>query len=215
LPAVAAAKVHFVHLDLYLGFVLASVVLILIPGPNVSLIAANAIAHGTRYGLLTVAGTSSAIVVQLALTAFGLTAALGTLADWFAWIRWIGVAYLLYLGIRQWIAAPVDLTRTRAQPRSIRAIALRGFLISLTNPKTLLFYGAFFPQFLAPDAPIGSQVALLSLTFFVIAAGLDCGWALLAGRVRGVLAMRGRLRNRLSGGALIGAGIGLALAHRE
>jgi homoserine/homoserine lactone efflux protein len=78
------------HLDLYLGFVLASVVLILIPGPNVSLIVANVIAHGTRYGLLTVAGTSSAIVVQLALTAFGLTAALGTLAGWFAWIRWIG-----------------------------------------------------------------------------------------------------------------------------
>ena len=203
------------RLDLYLGFVLASVVLILIPGPNVSLIVANAIAHGTRYGLLTVAGTTSAIVVQLALTAFGLTAALGTLAGWFAWIRWIGVAYLLYLGVRQWVATPVDLTRTSAQPRSFRAIALRGFLISLTNPKTLLFYGAFFPQFLAPDGPIAPQVALLSLTFFAIAAALDCGWALLAGRVRSVLAMRGRLRNRLSGGALIGAGIGLALAHRE
>jgi homoserine/homoserine lactone efflux protein len=203
------------HLDLYLGFVAASTILILIPGPNVSLIVANSIAHGTRYGLFTVAGTSSAIVVQLALTALGLTAALGTLAGWFEWIRWVGVAYLLYLGIRHWAAAPVDLTHTRPQPRSFRAITLRGFLISLTNPKTLLFYGAFFPQFLVPDAPIAPQVALLSLTFFVIAAGLDCGWALLAGRVRGVLAVRGRLRNRLSGGFLIGAGIGLALGHRE
>ena len=203
------------HLDLYLGFMLASTVLILIPGPNVSLIVANSIAHGTRYGLLTVLGTSSAIVVQLALTALGLTATLGMLAGWFEWIRWIGVAYLLYLGIRQWMAAPVDLTRTPPQPRSIRAITLRGFLISLTNPKTLLFYGAFFPQFLARDVPIGPQVAVLSLTFLAIAVGLDCGWALLAGRVRGVLAMRGRLRNRLSGGCLIGAGIGLALAHRR
>ncbi len=203
------------HLDLYLGFVAASVILILIPGPNVSLIVANAIAYGTRYGLLTVAGTSSAIVLQIALTALGLTATLGMLAGWFAWVRWIGVAYLLFLGVRQWIAAPVDLTRIRPQPRSIRAIALRGFLISLTNPKTLLFYGAFFPQFLVPNAPIVPQVALLSLTFFTIAAGLDCCWALLAGRVRGLLAMRGRLRNRLSGGCLIGAGIGLALAHRE
>ena len=203
------------HLDLYLGFVIASTVLILIPGPNVSLIVANSIAHGTRYGLLTVAGTSSAIVVQLALTVLGLTATLGTLAGWFEWIRWIGVGYLLYLGIRQWAAAPVDLTHTRPQPRSFRAITLRGFLISLTNPKTLLFYGAFFPQFLAPDASVGPQVALLSLTFFAIAAGLDCGWALLAGRVRGVLAVRGRLRNRLAGGFLIGAGTGLALAHRE
>jgi homoserine/homoserine lactone efflux protein len=203
------------HISLYLGFVLASTILMLIPGPNVSLIVANSIAYGTRYGLLTVAGTSSAIVLQLALTTLGLAATLDVLAGWFEWIRWIGVAYLLYIGIRQWIAAPVDLTRTRPQPRSFRTIAMRGFLISLTNPKTLLFYSAFFPQFLSPDAPIAPQVAVLSLTFLGIAAGLDSAWALLAGRVRGVLAIRGRLRNRLSGGFLIGAGVGLALARRE
>jgi homoserine/homoserine lactone efflux protein len=203
------------HISLYLGFVLASTILMLIPGPNVSLIVAPSIAYGTRYGLLTVAGTSSAIVVQLAFATLGLTATLDMLAGWFEWIRWIGVAYLLYLGVRQWAAAPIDLTRTRPQPRSIRAIALRGFLISLTNPKTLLFYGAFFPQFLSPDAPMVPQVMLLSLTFLIVAVTLDTGWALLAGRVRGVLAIRGRLRNRLSGGFLIGAGIGLALAHRE
>jgi homoserine/homoserine lactone efflux protein len=204
-----------VHLELYIGFVIASTVLVLIPGPNVSLIVANSIAYGTRYGLLTVVGTSSAIALQLALTALGLTATLGVLAGWFEWIRWIGVGYLLYLGARQWTTAPIDLTRTKPQPRSFKAIMLRGFAISLTNPKTLLFYGAFFPQFLTPNAPIAPQVALLSVTFFVIAAGLDSCWALLAGRLRGVLAMRGKLRNRLSGGLLIGAGIGLALAHRE
>lgn len=203
------------HLDLYLGFVLATAILILMPGPNVSLIVANSLAYGTRYGLLTVAGTSSAIVVQLALTTLGLTATLDLLAAWFEWVRWLGVAYLLYLGVRQWRAAPVDSTRIPPQPRSVRAIALRGFLISLTNPKTLLFYGAFFPQFLSLDAPVGPQVAALSLTFLAIAVGLDSAWALLAGRVRGVLAIRGRLRNRLSGGFLIGAGLGLALAHRR
>ena len=201
--------------SLYLGFVVASVVLILIPGPNVSLIVANSIAYGTRYGLLTVVGTSSAIVVQLALVALGLTATLDILAGWFEWIRWIGVAYLLYLGFRQWTATPIDLTRIRPQPRSFRAIALRGFLISLTNPKTLLFYGAFFPQFLSPEAPIVPQVVLLSFSFLVIATALDGGWALLSGRVRGLLAIRGRLRNRLSGGFLMCAGIGLALARRE
>jgi homoserine/homoserine lactone efflux protein len=137
-------------LELYIGFVITSSVLILIPGPNVSLIVANSIAYGTRYGLLTVAGPSSAIALQLALTALGLTATLGVLAGWFEWIRWIGVGYLLYLGVRQWTAAPVDLTRMKPQPRSFQAIALRGFAISFTNPKTLLFYGAFFPQFFAP-----------------------------------------------------------------
>jgi len=202
-------------LPLYLGFITATVVLILIPGPNVSLIVANSIAYGTRFGLLTVAGTSAAIVLQLGLTVFGLTALLGGLATWFAWLRWLGVAYLLVLGVRQWRAPPLDLTRTRPQPRSVRAIALRGFLISLTNPKTLLFYGAFFPQFIVPDRPIWPQLALLCGSFLLVAITLDSGWALAAGRARRVLAMRGRLRNRLSGGLLIGAGVGLALAHRR
>jgi len=202
-------------LALYLGFVGATVVLVLIPGPNVSLIVANSIAYGTRYGLLTVAGTSAAIVLQLGLTMLGLSALLGALAAWFEWLRWLGVAYLLFLGIRQWRAAPVDLTRTPPQPRSVRAIALRGFLISLTNPKTLLFYGAFFPQFLAPNRTIGPQLALLCGSFLVVVLVLDSGWAVMAGRARRLLAMRGRLRNRLSGGLLIGAGVGLALAHRR
>ena len=202
-------------LSLYLAFVLATTVLILIPGPNVSLIVANSIAYGMRYGLLTVAGTSAAIVVQLGLTALGLTAVLGTLAGWFDWLRWLGVGYLLYLGVRQWRAPPVDLTLIPPQRRSVRAIAVRGFLISLTNPKTLLFYGAFFPQFLTPEQPLGPQVALLCASFLAIAVALDSAWALAAGRARRVLAMRGRLRNRLSGGLLIGAGIGLALAHKR
>jgi threonine/homoserine/homoserine lactone efflux protein len=199
---------------LYLAFVLATTVLILIPGPNVSLIVANAVAYGTAYGLLTVAGTSAAVLVQLGLTALGMTAVLGAMAAWFEWLRWLGVAYLLYLGLRQWRAAPVDLTRTRPQPRSARAIVLRGFAVSLTNPKTLLFYGAFFPQFISIDRPLAPQVALLCITFLVLAAGLDAGWALLAGRARGLLASRGRLRNRLSGGLLMGAGLGLALARK-
>jgi len=202
-------------LSLYLGFITATIVLMLIPGPNVSLIVANSIAYGTRYGLLTLAGTSAAIVLQLGLTVLGLTALLGALATWFAWLRWLGVVYLLWLGIRQWRAPSLDLTRTRPQPRSVRAIALRGFLISLTNPKTLLFFGAFFPQFIAPERPIGPQLTLLCGSFLLVAVTLDSGWALAAGRARGVLAMRGKLRNRLSGGFLIGAGVGLALAHRR
>ncbi len=200
---------------LYLGFVLATAILILIPGPNAALIVANSVARGTRFGLLTVAGTSSAVVVQLGLTALGLTAVLGALAVWFEWIRWIGVVYLLFLGLRQWYAPAVDLTRAASRPRSVRAIALRGFFVGLTNPKTLLFYGAFFPQFIDPHRPIGAQVALLCASFLVIAVVLDGGWALTAGRARRLLAARPRLRNRLSGGCLIGAGVGLALAHRR
>ena len=204
-----------IELDLYLAFVLATSILILIPGPNVALIVANSVAYGTRYGLLTVAGTSSAIVVQLALTAFGMTAVLGSLAQWFEWIRWLGVAYLLWLGVRQWRAAPADLTRTQPQYRSPREIFSRGILVSFTNPKTLFFYGAFFPQFITPGADLTTQIAILSVTFLVIAIVLDGCWALLAGRVRTLLAVHGKLRNRVSGGVLIGAGVGLALVHRR
>jgi homoserine/homoserine lactone efflux protein len=204
-----------IDLPLYLGFIAASVLLILIPGPNVSLIVANTIAHGTRYGLLTVLGTTAAIVVQLSLTVGGMTAVLRVLADWFDVIRWIGVVYLVILGIRSWCADPVSLGTISAQPRSFRTIVLRGFLISLTNPKTLLFYSAFFPQFITSNRPVGPQLVALSLTFVVIAGGLDCAWAIAAARVRGLLATRGRLRNRLTGGFLIGAGVGLAFAHRR
>lgn len=202
-------------LDLYLGFVLATAVLAMIPGPNMSLIVANSIAYGTRYGLLTLAGSAAAIVLQLSVTVLGLSAVLGVLADWFNWIRWIGVAYLLYLGARQWSARPVELSRTPPQPRSVRRIALRGFLVSLTNPKTLLFYSAFFPQFIAPDAPARPQLILLACSCLFILVALDSCWAVLAGRMRGLLAMRGRLRNRVSGGCLMGAALGLAMAHRS
>ena len=199
---------------LYAAFVAATTVLMLIPGPNVALIAANSIAHGARYGLLTVAGTTAAMVLQLGLTALGLTALLGDLARAFEVLRWVGVGYLLWLGISAWRAPAADLTKTAPQPRSPRAIFLRGFLVSLTNPKTLLFYAAFFPQFLVSGAHVGPQIAMLAATFLAIAAIVDSGWALLAARFRGLLAVNGRLRNRLTGGLLIGAGLGLALARK-
>lgn len=200
---------------LYAAFVLATAVLIMIPGPNVALIVANSVAYGTRYGLLTVAGTASAMVPQLVLTALGMTALLGGVGAWMEWLRWAGVAYLVVLGVRQWRARALDLTRVAAQPRSRRGIYLRGLVVSLTNPKTLFFYGAFFPQFVAADRPALPQLLVLCATFLAVAILLDGAWAVLAGRARPLLAAHGRLRNRLSGGLLVGAGVGLALAHRH
>ncbi len=200
-------------LPLLPAFVFAVVVLLLIPGPNVALIAANSVAYGARYGLLTVAGTSTAVVLQLALTGLGMTEALGTLGHWFEWLRWIGAAYLVWIGVQQWRAAPVDLTRTAPQPRSARAIFGRAVLVSLTNPKTLLFYGAFFPQFMTPGHAAAAQVLTLSAVFLALAITIDSLWAIAAGRAWRVLAVHGRLRNRVSGGMLVGAGVGLALAR--
>jgi threonine/homoserine/homoserine lactone efflux protein len=92
---------------------------------------------------------------------------------------------------------------------------VRALLVSMTNPKTLLFYGAFFPQFIAADRALAPQVVLLSVTFIVLAILVDGSWALAAGRARHLLASRGRLRNRISGGMLIGAGVVLAAARHK
>jgi homoserine/homoserine lactone efflux protein len=201
--------------SLFLAFVAAVTVLMLIPGPNVALIVANSVAYGPKYGLLTVAGTSSAMVAQLCLTVLGMTELLGTLGIWFAWFRWIGVAYLVYLGIAQVRAPSTDLTTMGPQPNSPRVIYMRALLVSLTNPKTLLFYGAFFPQFVTLDHDVGVQITLLSVTFLTLAVLVDGGWALIAGRARRLLATRGHLRNKLSGGFLIGAGAALAFARNK
>lgn len=204
----------FMSFELYLAFIVASAVLILIPGPNVALIVANSVAHGTRFGLMTVAGTTTAIVMQLALVVAGATAALELLASAFEWLRWLGVVYLLWLGVTAWRAPADDLSRVAPQRRAAWTIYVRGLLVGITNPKTLLFYVAFLPQFIAADGDVPRQLSLLAVTFVVVAALLDGVWALLAGRLRGLLSRRSTLRNRLTGGLLMGAGVGLALARR-
>jgi homoserine/homoserine lactone efflux protein len=201
--------------SLYLAFVAAVTVLMLIPGPNVALIVANSVAHGPRYGLLTVAGTSTAMVLQLALVVLGMTPLLGALGSWFEVLRWIGVGYLVFLGIKEWRAPAIDLTRTMPERKSPRAMLTRALLVSMSNPKTLLFYGAFFPQFVSAEHAFLPQVVLLSMTFVVIAVLVDGSWALAAARARHLLARRGRLRNRIAGGMLMGAAAVLAMARHK
>jgi threonine/homoserine/homoserine lactone efflux protein len=195
----------------YLAFVFASAVMIAIPGPNVTLIVSTSVTQGRRAGLLTVVGTSTAMALQLSLTVAGLTALLGAMANWFEWLRWAGVAYLFYLGIRTWREIPA----AAAVPQPlVRQAVFRGFVVSLSNPKTLFLFSAFLPQFAAPGANFEMQLAILSATFLAIAILFDSTWAMAASRARGLLVRAGRFRNRLAGGLLIGAGLGLALARK-
>jgi threonine/homoserine/homoserine lactone efflux protein len=200
--------------ELYLAFVAATVVLILIPGPNVALIVANSVAHGTRHGLVTVAGTSAAMVIQLSLTILGLSGFLAILASWFEWLRWLGVAYLVYLGIAALTAPPTDLMTVKPTQSAPTRMFLRGFLVSLTNPKTLLFYSAFLPQFISSGADTTAQLMILAATFLAIAVVLDSAWALLASRARRFLSLNGRQRNRITGAFFLSAAAGLALARK-
>jgi homoserine/homoserine lactone efflux protein len=199
--------------SLYAGFVAATVLLMLVPGPNVALIVANSLAFGARVGLVTVFGTIVGMIVQLSVAALGVTALFGALAEGFNTLRWLGVVYLLWLGVRDWRTPAGDLSRIA--PVSPRRIFTRGFLVSLTNPKPLVFYAAFLPQFLVADAPLGRQMAILSVTFVAIGFVVDSGWAFAGARARGLVARFGRARNRLTGAILVGAGaaLGLALAR--
>ncbi len=201
-------------LTAYLAFVAASAALIALPGPNVALIVGTSIRHGRAAGLATVAGTSAAMVLQLTVTVFGLSVAILSAAHLFAVLRWAGVVYLLGLGLRAVLRPPASPNAVAAAPDLGRAVR-RGFAVSLTNPKTLLFYGAFLPQFVDRTGGVTGQLLLLSATFLVVAATLDSGWALLAHQARGLLLVRPRWRERISGACLIAAAAGLALVHEK
>jgi threonine/homoserine/homoserine lactone efflux protein len=197
---------------LYAAFVAATLVMIAIPGPNVALIVGASVSQGRRMGLVTVAGTSCAMAVQLSLTVAGMASVSIVLAHWFEWLRWAGVAYLAVLAILAFRAKPEAL-QVRSPGADARTAYLRGLGVGLTNPKTLLFYGAFLPQFVDRAHAAAPQLAILAATFLALAVIGDGLWAVLAGRLKGLLAGRGRLRNRLTGAIYLAAGLGLAGAR--
>jgi threonine/homoserine/homoserine lactone efflux protein len=206
-----------VNPELFAGFLLAVVVLILMPGPIVTLVIANSLAYGQRTGLATVAGSSSGNALLVAAGALGLTTLLALAAELFEVLRWAGVAYLVYLGVKQWR----EVFRAGAMPampamRSHKGVFWQGVLVAITNPKTIFFYAAFFPQFIDPALAIGPQLVAMSIAMVVIATALDSGYALLAGRVRGLFASAraNRVRHGITGTLLLGTGLGLALARR-
>ncbi len=202
-------------LGLYLTFVAATAIMIFLPGPSVMLTVAHSLAFGWKRGLVTTAGATCGIAVQLAITLIGLASVMLLLAEWFEWIRWAGVAYLIYLGIKQWRAAP-EIGEAAGLAVTDRSLFLQGLIVTIPNPKSLLFFAAFFPQFIDPGASLALQSAIIVPTFLVVTYLFTGVWALLAGH--GGRFFRSRrhilLRNRISGGLMISAGLGLALARR-
>ena len=203
--------------DLYIAYMLATTALILMPGPIVTLTVATSLAHGARHGILTVCGATIGSGVLLALGALGMAWAFAFLSGWFSVIRWAGADYLIFLGVKQWRARPVALNDAHTNEGPVAAVLMHGFVVAVTNPKTILFYAAFFPQFLDTSRALGPQLWVLSLTFVVIAFTLDSCYATMAGRLRRWLtgAERGLLRNRITGGLMMITGAGLALMHRN
>jgi threonine/homoserine/homoserine lactone efflux protein len=197
---------------LFSAFLLITVVLVLTPGPIVTLVIATATSRGIRAALITVAGTTLGNAVLIACVALGLNWILETSAEVFDALRFVGAAYLIWLGIQAWRRAgrPVE-----ALPPGSHVHIWRGFVVALTNPKTLAFFTAFMPQFIDPTLPVTPQLLAMCTVATLLAGLFDCGWALAAGLGRALLMKprHNRLLGRISGAVLIGGGIWLSLAR--
>ncbi|MGH8198837.1 MAG: LysE family translocator [Steroidobacteraceae bacterium] len=202
---------------LFAAYCLAVAILLLIPGPVVTLVVANSLSHGSRSGVVTVAGASIGNAILLGATAVGLVAFFRLLSEVFEIVRWVGAAYLIWLGIKAWRAhGPQEAAVAPAAARSAHAVFLQGFLIAITNPKAIFFYIAFLPQFVDPRLPAGPQLLLMIGTMIFMGLLSDSAYALLAARARGwfTVPKRRRLQSRIAGTLLIGVGCGLLVARR-
>ena len=171
---------------------------------------------GAAAGLLNVAGTQAGLALMILVLAAGLSTIVSNMAALFEVVRLLGAGYLVWLGIRLWRSggaladAPAD-----KGTRAASGYFWQGFLVIWSNPKALVFFGAFIPQFIAPSQSAVPQVLLLGLTFMVLATLLDGAYALVAGKTGTLLARDNvRLLERISGTCLIGGGIWLALSRR-
>jgi threonine/homoserine/homoserine lactone efflux protein len=197
----------------FLTFIWLAIAVLVIPGPSILLIVSNSIKLGIGSGLYTVAGTSVAMLIQLAIAVFALTSVIGLRADLLNSIRWIGIAILCYLGVRRWNSRDQSSTAGPAPRDENRSALAEGFFVSLTNPTTMAFFVAFFPQFLDPTGSLPQQLLLMSAIFWLLALPVDLSYALLAGRLGNALqnAAAVRLRNRASGTVLLAAAAWMAL----
>ena len=190
-------------------FILVSIMIIAIPGPNVLIIVSTTITQGRLRGLQTVVGTSAAMAIQLLISALCTAWFVTGLTQGLLWLKWAGVIYLLYLGINHLRDA---ISTDEVKPISAIGSFHRGFLISLTNPKTLLFFSAFLPQFVLPTEPYLLQIVQLSIVFLGLAILLDTGYALLANRLIALLDNRNLSKNQNSFSGLFYLGAGATLA---
>jgi len=202
----------FTTLAAYLG---ACFALAIVPGPTVTVIIANALSRGTLAGLAIIGGTQMGLITMILVVGLGLEALVGFMGWAFDWIKLLGAVYLVWLGFKM-LRATGDLGTAEADTsRRYRDLVLEGFLVIWSNPKALIFFGAFIPQFVTREHAAFQQIMALGLVFMLIAGTTDSIYAVVAGQARGLLtAARVRLVNRVSGVILMGGAVWLALQKR-
>jgi threonine/homoserine/homoserine lactone efflux protein len=200
-------------LESWAAFVLAAVVLLAIPGPTILLVIGQSLGTGRRNALPLVAGVALGDLTAMTLSLAGLGAVMAASAIAFTVLKWAGAAYLVWLGIGLW-RAPV--TAEAPPPLPARRALRDAWLVTALNPKSIAFFVAFVPQFVAPGAPFLPQAALLVATFVTLAALNAALYALLAGRLSGAVTRPAVRRgfNRAGGAMLVGAGLATAAMRR-
>lgn len=194
---------------LYAAFLAAAVVVAVIPGPTVLTVCGVGLAVGPRKAVPVAIAVGLGDLTTASLSALGLGALLAASALAFTVVKWLGAAYLVWMGIKMWRAKPTP-TPVDATARSF---ARQAYLVTALNPKSIVFLAAFMPQFVDPSAPAGPQLALYAGSFAVIGTVNAACWALLSGRLRQFAAHPRALKmvNRCGGGLMIGAGAATAL----
>jgi threonine/homoserine/homoserine lactone efflux protein len=201
--------------SLLLPYLTACLLLAIVPGPTVTVIVANSLARGTGAGLAIIAGTQAGFFIMTCIVALGMQAMVAFMGAAFDWLKLIGAAYLIWLGYKM-LRSDGQLGRAEAdRNKSTARIALEGFLVLISNPKVLIFLGAFLPQFVDTTRPAFPQIMVLGLLFMLVAGSTDAIYAVVAGRARGALsASRVKLVSRVSGVLLMLGGVWLAMQKR-
>jgi threonine/homoserine/homoserine lactone efflux protein len=199
-------------LHTWLIYLLAATGLSLSPGPNGLLALTHGALHGGRKALYTIFGGALGFVVVIALSMFGIGALLQTSLVWLTVLKWLGGAYLVWLGIQAWRAPPVgvDLDRT-GLPRAGWSLFRQGALSALSNPKAVLFFAAFLPQFIDPARSLWLQFAIMAGTFALIEIVTEALIASMAQRLQPWLRRVGRRFNQACGGLFVAIGVALPL----
>lgn len=197
-----------------LAFMLTSLVIIVIPGPSVLFVIGRAIALGRRAGVLSVVGNALGTIPAVIAVAFGVGAIVASSVVAFTVIKIAGALYLVYLGIQAIRHRHAHIPGIQQRPTRARRLLAEGFIVGLTNPKTIAFFVAVLPQFVDPTAgPVWLQLLLLGLVFEAIALASDSIWALAAGTARAWFARSPRRISTLSAtGGVMMIGLGGALA---
>jgi threonine/homoserine/homoserine lactone efflux protein len=197
--------------ELWAAFAVAAAIVVAIPGPTVLLVISYALGHGRRPALAIVGGVALGDFTAMTASILGVGALLAASATLFTVLKWIGAAYLVYLGVKLWRApvVPQDTAEIETAAPEARRIFLHAYVVTALNPKSIVFFVAFLPQFLDPAGSIALQLVAFEITFLVLATLNAAAYALMASMARSTIRKPAvqKAVNRTGGTLMIGAGV--------